>query len=282
MNAAKENLSHSEFIEGDIILNDDMRKLVVASEPRRMTFILVALCINGKARYTVDTQEQTVEKDDVIIITDRHVVDNSEVSPDLQGLCMMISVPFFYEIVKNVSEMSSLLLFAKNHPVMKLSEAEAKMFRNYFYLLKAKVADTQNHFRRDVVRTLILAMVYDLGNVIYRGQMVDRNNSRADAIFTNFIQLVEEHFKRERRVRWYANQLCITPKYLSETVKRVSKRTPNEWIDNYVTLELRVLLKNSSKTIKEITMDLNFPNQSFLGKFFKEHVGMSPSQYRKA
>lgn len=282
MTAAKENLSHSDFIEGDIILYDDMQKMVVASEPRRMTFILVALCVRGKARYTVDTQEQTVEKDDVIIITDRHVVDNSEVSPDLQGLCMMISVPFFYEIVKNVSEMSSLLLLAKNHPVMKLSEAEAEVFQNYFYLLKAKVADTQNHFRRDVVRTLILAMVYDLGNVIYRGQMIDKNNSRADAIFTNFIQLVEDNFKRERRVRWYANQLCITPKYLSETVKRVSKRTPNEWIDNYVTLELRVLLKNSSKTIKEITMDLNFPNQSFLGKFFKEHVGMSPSQYRKA
>ena len=69
--------------------------------------------------------------------------------------------------------------------------------------------------------------------------------------------------------------------YLSETVKQVSRLTPNEWIDNYVILEIRVLLKNSTRSIKEIAMEMNFPNQSFLGKFFKERVGMSPSEYRK-
>ena len=93
--------------------------------------------------------------------------------------------------------------------------------------------------------------------------------------------MLERHFRHERRVSWYAEQLCITPKYLSEVVKQVSKRTPNEWIESYVVLEIRVLLKNSTKNIKEITEELCFPNQSFLGKYFKEHVGVSPSEYRK-
>ena len=95
------------------------------------------------------------------------------------------------------------------------------------------------------------------------------------------MKLLEQNFRTERRVGWYAEQLCITPKYLSETVKQVSRLTPNEWIDNYVILEIRVLLKNSTRSIKEIAMEMNFPNQSFLGKFFKERVGMSPSEYRK-
>ena len=93
--------------------------------------------------------------------------------------------------------------------------------------------------------------------------------------------MVETNFRRERRVGWYAEQLGITPKYLSETVKNVSRRTPNEWIDRYVTLEIRVLLKTSTKSIREIAEELHFPNQSFLGKFFREHVGVSPSSYRK-
>jgi ATP-dependent helicase/nuclease subunit A len=93
--------------------------------------------------------------------------------------------------------------------------------------------------------------------------------------------LLQENFRTERRVSWYAKQLEITAKYLSEVVKNVSKRTPNEWIDSYVVLEIRVMLKNSTKSIKEITEELNFPNQSFLGKYFKEHVGVSPSEYRK-
>ena len=80
---------------------------------------------------------------------------------------------------------------------------------------------------------------------------------------------------------WYAEKMCITPKYLAETVRQVSKSTPNEWIDKYVTFELRLRLKNSTKSIKEIAADMNFPNQSFLGKYFKEHVGQSPSAYRR-
>ena len=76
--------------------------------------------------------------------------------------------------------------------------------------------------------------------------------------------------------------LKISPKYLSEVVKQVSKRTPNDWIDHYVILELRVLLRNSTKSIKEIAKEMNFPNQSFMGKYFKENVGMSPSKYRKS
>ena len=124
-------------------------------------------------------------------------------------------------------------------------------------------------------------MFYDVGNIIYRFKETDKPQTRAEAILTKYIKMVEANFRQERRVGWYAQQLCITPKYLSEMVKAASNKTPNEWIDNYVTMELRVLLKNSSKSIKAITEEMNFPNQSFLGKYFKEHVGMSPSKYRK-
>lgn len=93
---------------------------------------------------------------------------------------------------------------------------------------------------------------------------------------------MEKKFRQERRVGWYSEQLGLSPKYLSETVKSVSGRTPNEWIDYYVMLELRVRLRNTEATIKEITQDMNFSSQSFLGKYFKEHAGMSPLEYRKS
>ena len=105
---------------------------------------------------------------------------------------------------------------------------------------------------------------------------------RAEKIFADFIRLVEQNYKTERRVGWYGEQMCLSPKYLSETVKTVSLRSPNEWIDNYVTMELRALLRNTTMSVKEIASEMNFPNQSFLGKYFKEHVGMSPVSYRKS
>ena len=275
-------LGASGYIEDDILLLDKLNEAPIPREPRRMNMIVVALCLKGKAQYTIDTQEQLVRKNDVLIISERHVMDNFMASPDLEGLAIILSARFFRDVIQNVSDISSLFLFSKNHPVINFTQKEADVFISYFNLIKQKMTDTDNLFRRDVVRSLMLAMFYDLSNVIYRTrQSSDNRQTRADIIFTKFIQLVEGNYKRERRVGWYAEQLCITPKYLSETVKQVSRLTPNEWIDNYVILEIRVLLKNSTRSIKEIAMEMNFPNQSFLGKFFKERVGMSPSEYRK-
>ena len=272
---------NSGFIEDDILLLDRMNEVPIPSEPRRMNFILIALCTQGRVQYRMDTQEQLVTPGDVIIVSERHVIDNYMASPDLQGLCFIVSVKFFHEIIQNVSDVSALFLFTRNHPVIRLTERDQIIFKEYFSLIRTKMKD-QSHFRRDLIRTLMLAMFYDLSDIIYRFQLqTDKHQKRSDIIFTKFIKLVEECCTRERRVRWYARQLHITPKYLSEAVKAVSQRTPNDWIDQYVTLKIRVMLKNTTKTIKEITEELNFPNQSFLGKYFKEHVGMSPSQYRR-
>ena len=272
---------NSGFIEDDILLLDRMNEVPIPSEPRRMNFILIALCTNGRVQYRMDAQEQMVEPGDVIIVSERHVIDNYMASPDLEGVCLIVSVNFFHEIIQNITDMSALFLFSRNHPVMHFTERDQQVFKEYFNVIRSKIKDTDNHFRKDLIRTLLLAMFYDLSNVIYRVQQQnEKRQTRAEAMFTRFIKMVEENCHQERRVGWYAKQMGITAKYLSEAIKSVSQRTPNEWIDNYVMLELRVMLKNSSKSIKEITEEMNFPNQSFLGKYFKEHAGMSPSEYR--
>lgn len=276
-------LGTGSFLEDDLVLLDDMSEAPIPRDPRRMNRIVVALCTHGRAQYTIDTQEQMVKANEILIISEGHILDNFMASPDLEGLCFILTANFFNEIIKNVSDVSALFLFSRYHPVVSVSSREAEVFKSYFAMIKERTANTENYFRRDAVRTLLLAMFYDLSNVIYRLQQKnDRRQTRADIIFTKFIKMVEENFRKERRVGWYAEQLCITPKYLSETIKQVSKRTPNEWIDSYVTLEMRIMLKNTTKSIKEIAEILHFPNQSFLGKFFKEHVGMSPSEYRKS
>ena len=280
LNKAK-TWSESVFLDNDLLLTEHINKAPMPTEPRRMNFILIGLCLQGEVMYELDTKMQIIKPGDILIVSDRHVVDSYRCSEDMQGLCMMMSVQFFREIIQNVSDISSLFLFSRLHPVMRLEDKEIETFKEYFQVIKQKIGDEHNHFRKDLIKALLLAMFYDLSNIIYRVKADGKPRSRAEVIFTQFITLVEKHFREERRVAWYAKQLCITAKYLSETVKAVSRRTPNEWIDDYITLELRVQLKNSTKTIKEIARDLKFPNQSFMGKFFKEHVGVSPLQYRR-
>lgn len=273
---------NAEYMTDGLILTDRINEAPIPQSSTRLNFILMAMCKKGKAQYSIDTRQQVVKPGDLMFVSERHVIDNYEASPDFECLCIMLTTEYYHGFVQDVKNVSSLLLFSMNNPVVPLTNKEIQVFTNYFETIREKMADTSHHYRSPLIKALLLAMFYDMSNVIYRVERQgNRKHTRAEAIFANFIRLLEENFRTQHRVSWYAEQLCITPKYLSEIVKKISLRTSNEWIDSYVILEARVLLKNTTKSIKEITDELNFPNQSFLGKYFKEHVGVSPSEYRK-
>ena len=273
---------NAEYMTDGLILTDRISEAPILQTSTRLNFILMAMCKKGKAQYSIDTRQQVVKPGDLLFVSERHVVDNYVASPDFECLCIMLTTEYYHGFVQDVKNVSSLLLFSMNNPVVPLTNKEIQVFTNYFETIREKMADTSHHYRSPLIKALLLAMFYDMSNVIYRVERQgNRKHTRAEAIFAHFIRLLEDNFRTQHRVSWYAEQLCITPKYLSEIVKKISLRTPNEWIDSYVILEARVLLKNTTKSIKEITDELNFPNQSFLGKYFKEHVGVSPSEYRK-
>lgn len=265
-----------------LVLTDDVAIGPVYDGPKRINYIIMALCQRGEAHYTIDTRQQSVRQGDLLFVSERHIVDSYQMSPDFKCQGIMVSTEFYHSFVLNVKNVSSLLLFSTKNPVVKLTEAEIQTYGNYYTSIRDKIV-ADHPYRTEVVKAMLLAMFYDMSGVIWRVEQRPGNSpSRAEAIFADFIKLLEANFRSERRVGWYANQLQISPKYMSEVVKLISKRTPNDWIDHYVVLELRVLLKNSTKTIKEITEELHFPNQSFLGKYFKEHVGVSPSEFRRS
>lgn len=273
-------LSH---IDNDLVLFDDFVNLPVFRGVKHNTELFIGLCLEGNLSFTSDTVDYSLSAGDALIVHEGQVIGNYRHGGGVCGIGIMMSYDFFHEIVKDVHELSSLFIFSRSHPVFRMHPGEIRSVRSYFNLIKEKVDDKTNHFRKNVVRMLISAMICDLSNAIYRIQLSDdRRQTRAEAIFTGFIKLVGQNYRRERRVGWYGGQLCITSKYLSETVKAVSRRTPGEWIDRYVIMELRVQLRNTTKSIKEIACEMNFPNQSSMGKYFKEHVGMSPMMYRKS
>lgn len=280
---ARHVFPEGKHIDNDLILFEDITKVPLPASPSRMKSLFLALCTSGKAQYTVDTKKHEVSAGDVIIISEGQVVGDYILSPDCKGIALIMSYDFFQNTVSGIHELSALFLFARTHPVFHLDTEQTKALENDIVHIKQKITDTGHRFRRELVMTMLKALVIDMSNIIYRFQQIgDEGPTRAEVIFRNFIQAVEKNYRTERRVSWYAKHLCITSKYLSETVRTVSRRTPSEWIDSYVTRELRVMLRNSTMSIKQIADEMNFANQSFMGKYFKEHVGMSPSQFRKS
>lgn len=276
------NIDGTANIDQDLILLGDISKLPIPDEPRRSEHIIVGLCLQGEASLTIDAKDRVLKANDLIIIQKDRVTSNFHFSDDIKGIAMIWSKEYFDDMVKDIKELSSLFLFSRMRAVITLTQQEVNDVEIFFKLIHRKVMDESNHFHKEIVQTLIMSLIYIVSDAIHRQQatLMTGTNKRSQEIFMRFITLVEQNFKQERRVGWYAEQISITSKYLSETVKQVSQRTPNEWIDNYVVREIRVLLRNSQKSIKEIAETLNFPSQSFLGKYFKERIGMSPKEYR--
>lgn len=127
----------------------------------------------------------------------------------------------------------------------------------------------------------MISLFYEIyGIYLQRNIQVKDSESLQEEQFRQFMHLVSEYCKQERSVTFYAGKMCLSSKHLSAVVKKVSGRTAGEWIDSLVVLEAKVLLKSSDASIQEIAEELHFANQSFFGKYFKQHAGMSPKAYR--
>lgn len=184
-------------------------------------------------------------------------------------------VSVFYESVRML-----------HNPCIALTPEQHAMLRDYFQLAKKLLSSSQPN-KRQIIGTLLASLSYLTADFWAEQLSVVRANppgtaSRTHRVFERFITLVTEHHTAERGMQFYADKLGLTPKYLSKIVKDVSGRSGPDWIDAFVILEAKNLLRYSPMTIKEVVYALNFPNPSVFHKFFKIHTGMTPTEYRKA
>lgn len=271
-----------EYSIGEDFILTDFDALPMPDDFRFMRCTFVALCLQGRGSYNLGTVERDVHPNDIIIIIEGQVLGGISLSKDFKGIGVFISNEFLYDVISDVHDVTNLFVLAREHPVFTLTLNEVDIFRRYISIMKTKISDTSHLFRKQITSTLLAAMIYDICNAEIRiASTPSADKTKAQEVFELFIRLVERNFRTNRNVGWYSEQLEISPKTLLEMVKRVSNRTPNEWLDVYTSLEIRLLLRHTSKSIKEIADELHFGSQSSLGKFFRANVGMSPSAYRQ-
>ena len=126
-------------LDDDLLLLDDVKNAPFPYDPLRMNFIIIGVCTKGHAEYRVDTLEHVINSGDMLIVSERHVVDRYVPSDDLEGLVLMISMNFFNEIICSISDVSSMFLFSRFHPVFTISQRDCELFKQYFYVIRKKM-----------------------------------------------------------------------------------------------------------------------------------------------
>lgn len=270
-----------------------MRECITASSdsqmqvfrfPCRIDAFIIGVGTEGETSVSFNLHEFKLKKDSIFIFTPKNVLQvNSQ--QYFKADVIAISPDFMRRINLDIKNMMPLFLKFVENPALTLTPEESRSMRGMIAQIERETRGPETHFSFDIVSGLIAATIYKVGDIMYHylaehpeGQ--NNSHNRAEEYFKQFTHLLGEHFREERSVGFYARQLCITPKYLTTLIKRISGQSVSEWIDNYVILEAKTLLKYSTMSIQEIAYYLNFPNQSFFGSYFKRNTGMSPSQYK--
>lgn len=270
-----------------------MRECITASSdsqmqvfrfPCRIDAFIIGVGTEGETSVSFNLHEFRLKKDSMFIFTPKNILQvNSQ--QYFKADVIAISPDFMRRINIDIKNMMPLFLKFVENPTLALTPEESRSMRGMIAQIERETRGPETHFSFDIVSGLIAATIYKVGDIMYHylaehpeGQ--NNSHNRAEEYFKQFTHLLGEHFREERSVGFYARQLCITPKYLTTLIKHISGQSVSEWIDNYVILEAKTLLKYSTMSIQEIAYYLNFPNQSFFGSYFKRNTGMSPSQYK--
>jgi len=191
-----------------------------------------------------------------------------------------------YEHMRIEPEWWSKQEYLKQHPIFKVSEASIDFFHTYFHMLALQLNDRPSDYRNQIMMLIVKSAVMELLNLmdkmaVLTGIPVQRHSvNHGDYVFREFIRLLQKN-PHQREVQWYAKQMNITPKYLSEVCKERSKKPAGEWIADVTVAELKHYLQNTTMPIREIAMVMEFPNPSFFCQYTKKHLGETPNHYRK-
>lgn len=271
-------------IMGECIAANSASEMEIFRFPSRLNALIIGVGTEGETSLTSNLQEFRLKKDSLFIFSPKHILQVQS-NNRFKAHLIVIAPDFLKRINIDIKRMMPLFLQFGSLPCMELTQAESQSLRSFISMVEQELKGSETDFSSEIIGGLIAATIYKVGDILTHyltehPEVDSPIHNRAEEYFRQFTELLGEHYKHERSVGFYARQLCITPKYLTTLIKRISGQSVSEWIDNYVILEAKTLLKYSTMSIQEIAYYLNFPNQSFFGSYFKRNTGMSPSQYK--
>jgi len=286
-------------IDDDLVIGEVSGKRVEKNEailrmlqyPVRFDGFIIFYLKKGHFTVDVNLNSYEVREKSLMIQAPGNIVKVSQYDQerigDMEMIFVLISKDFMSDIRFDILKVFQDSLRLLDNPCITLDEFQMSLANDYFNLAR-KIVGAPFTNKKEIIGSLLTSLTY-LSTDVWAKQVDEaRKNSdsqrsaRLNQIFERFIALVNEYHCSERGMAFYADKLCLTPKYLSKLIKQASGRSAPDWIDDFVILEAKNLLKYTDLAIKEIVYKLHFPNQSVFFKFFKAHTGLTPSEYRNA
>ena len=235
----------------------------------------------GEMRFSDGKTEFLSQKDDLVIWQMSNAIQGVTYSDDFEADFLMASGDFLARFNPEMVWASKGFIFIRINPSFHLHEESLRLMNDDFSLFRQRLDMPESPFKEEVVGRVMQIFLYDLWTVYSSEMSQMETNDNAARIFLRFLGLAQQDCRQQRDVAYYADKLCITPKYLSQVSRSVSGLPASEWITYYATFELVSLLNDQSKTLTEVADMMRFESASHFSRYVKKLLGKSPSEYRQ-
>ena len=280
----KSRLYMYESYQADILVADLNSQEVFLNDPVRVNALQVLLVLEGSIDLSIDYVLFQASTNTVVIIMPTHITKVMKYSPNFKGRLMAVSRAFLEQsMMPNHSSSMIQYMKIRKNPTILLQESEIKTLDECMLRLRQTILQTSHHLQRLLIQNTLMGFFIEMGNIFSERKEYNTPPSltRKEELFESFLRILYMYCKEQHVVSFYAEQLYITPQYLSLILKELTGRSANKWIDEALMQEAKILLKAPQATVQQVADALHFSDQSTFGKFFKKHAGMSPMEYRK-
>lgn len=250
--------------------------------------LAILYCKQGRLQLTWNKQQLEMSANDLLICMPNSLINHYLRSGDFEGGVLCISEHLFDELMLDCFRVEEhwweKYSYVQSQPIHHLEERHTHLIDTYWQLLVQLLNDENTAYHKQVMHTIAQVAVYECLSYLedhISVSSVEQLKGKTN-VFRRFINLVREQGAIHRDVKWYADQLAITPKYLSSICKQESGHTALEIIHKVTNDEILRLLEDSSLTVKEIAFRLNFSDLSQFCRYVRLTFGKTPTQIRQA
>ena len=269
------------YSDGDIIVLDNIQKLSEIKNTR-IPLIAIVICLNGSVRALVDGQDMPLHEKQVAIIPQNVNMSDFIVSPDFNVKGLLLTNRVLQSFLHEKMQVWNNMMYVHRMNVLDLDDEDMRFYSHFHEMLRLSIERTKPHpYRAEVIQSLLRALVTELCGTMSI-DLPASDKITASIHFQKFLDLLHSEQIKYRTVEAYADELFISPKYLTAICKKQSGKTAIQWIREQLLENIRYYLKHTDFSIKQICDKLGFPNTSFFGKYVKDHFGMTPVQLRNS
>jgi len=274
------------YSDSDIVIIDSIQKFAEINTAH-VSMHAIVICVKGKVQGLMNGLPMELHENQVAIVPPNVMITSIMVSPDFNLKAMFFTNSILQSFLREKMNIWNEVMYVHRLHILTIEKREDMLFFTHFYEMLSLFIERggDNPYSTDIIQSLLRAAVLALCAKLKEklpAKEISYDSHTGNNHFQRFLDLLSNSSTKHRTVASYADELCISPKYLSAICKKNSDKTATEWIREHVLEDIRYYLRQTDLSIKQVSDELQFPNPSFFGKYVKEHFGMTPSQLRNS